>query len=171
MPTYEEATLVVTYTCENCGKKHKYEKFRYRPKEGAKSRRESPLSGMNDSLDSLVEKAHIPVEKDLGWEKCPKCGYIQSWMLADAKDQRNGRTAIYMGGITFVLSLIFILVITGGSIAVGTFIFPLMVTTVVTLFTGGLIMRFIPYHPNSKFPVVKKTGEPKISWIIPEKKS
>lgn len=170
MPTYEEATLVVTYTCENCGKKRKYEKFRYRPKEGDKTRSETPLSGMNDSLDSLLEKAHIPVEKDLGSEKCPKCGYIQSWMLADAKDQRNGRTAIYVGGVTFVLALIFILVVSGGSVAVGTFIFPLMVAAAITFLTGGLIMRFVPYYPNKQFKPVKKIGEPKISWIFPEKK-
>lgn len=170
MPSYEEATLVVTYTCENCGRKRKYEKFRYRPKDEVKTKSETPLSGMNDSLDSLLEKAHIPVEKDLGSEKCPKCGYIQSWMLADAKDQRNGRTAIYVGGVTFILALIFILVVSGGSVAVGTFIFPLMVATAVTLLTGGLIMRFIPYHPNDKYSKVKKTREPKIAWIIPEKK-
>ncbi len=171
MRTYEEATMVVTYKCENCGKNRTYEKFRYRPKEDAIQKSESTLSGMSDTLDSLVDKAHIPVEKDMGSEKCPNCGYIQSWMLADAKDQRNGRVAIYVGGVAFVISIIFILIATGGSIAVGTVIFPLMVTAVVTLITGGLVMRYIPFHPNSKFGTVKKTGEPKLTWKIPEKKN
>src|SRR5947207_1384375 len=86
---YKEAwiNLRVAVLCEAC---HHAYSYPHKIREGG--------GGMRD-VQGRVERRFM--EGDYGYKACPKCGYLQSWMLGNWRQARLGGYVV-VGGILFV---------------------------------------------------------------------
>jgi hypothetical protein len=93
----------VFYECENCGKKNQYkqpyEKLLVKEQDTSKNEQEYKKAAMQVQTE-LWELAAKEVEilrknkpdlGNFGYEKCPNCGQIQSWMLPAYQGARSAK--------------------------------------------------------------------------------
>ncbi len=178
-----EIDRTVKYECENCGQISSYTQTHLHPiNESGQTagKQSSEAKALTKQLNQKVQRraqAMINVwssnkpEFDLGTEKCPNCGYLQSWMQDERELKAIQRFIVYPIGIMSVI-LFFSYFFAGNfenrlidfvrelACLAG---FGLWVVLGIIFFLIGIGLVYL-LNPNRKFGEVEKTNEPEILW-------
>lgn len=178
-------TMLVNYQCENCEASSRYSvhltasgKYRgqYIQDSGQQSMgKDAAARKAMQNLREQIQKREK--EGNYGHKKCPKCGYLQSWMIKSAQKRRD----TIMGGILAVL--IFTLLSYFLPAFRGMFSDVLssnadMAERILSLFIAGIVFSlfwipfiflyaFVPFNPNKKFKAAERVKMPSISYDPP----
>ena len=103
MEATASATLEVKVLCEKCQQIYNYDAIiRASRSNFISSPLDRPEGLAEECVKDLKEKLKVFKIKDLGYKKCPKCSYIQSWMKESRKEEVGG----YASMIVIVFSLV-----------------------------------------------------------------
>jgi DNA-directed RNA polymerase subunit RPC12/RpoP len=183
-----EAIRTVSYQCENCGRQYSYlfhareswskseqtatkhvssnERFDIATRL-KKAVHEEAIDRINDTIKGLDE------HKDFGFEKCPGCGYIQSWMLRSSIAKYKIKYIRIPSIIVAVLLFVVVsLLLINGKIrqdveSYGIFlVFGLWV--IIYLIIRWIGTKIAQKEPNKTFGAVNRKNTPIVTWSEPK---
>jgi hypothetical protein len=182
-----EAIRKVSYQCENCGGQYSYLfpalGAGYKSEQTAtkhvsskerfdiatrlkKAVHEEAINRLNETIKTLDEN------KDFGFEKCPSCGYIQSWMLNSLIAKRETK---YVRNPSIIVAVLLgvaaILYTSSGKLPIEAepFLILLCVLWVIIYFIIWLVgAKIAQKEPNKTFGVVDRKNTPVVTWSEPK---
>ena len=174
-----KATRKVSYQCENCGGNYSY-LFTIKQSSGIKdttvsgSEKQKQSKEFSENLrKETVEALKKQIEsytkaEDYGHEKCPGCGYTQSWMINSLKGDQFTRKAfvpwIVISGLFIVGAILIFAYDEDVLLRCGvSFLIWLFLSFLIFLF-GFIGMK----NPNKSFGTVERNNAPIVVWSDPE---
>ncbi len=176
-------TRKVTYQCENCGREFSY--FFNLESVRAKTVGVTGSSG-HDKVRAELEKELSPEvieelnkevkalteSKNYGYEKCPGCGYTQSWMLGAESSAQASKNIfkpwILITMVLVALTIIIIAVLNKPDFPYLVCLVSFVLWALVTFMTFKIGAKKL-HDPNEKFGVVERKNTPDVVWSNPKK--
>jgi len=173
-----KSTRKVSYQCENCGGEFSYlftlETDKWSDsttaysdwRERQRELEEKVFKQAKNFLDRHID--NLNSAKDYGYEKCPGCGYTQSWMMAaEASAQEDILWVTPMTIISLIFGVGSILIFVNGDavllLCVSSFILWLII-----FFLFNWLGRKKIKDPNKNFGIVERKNTPIVVWSDPE---
>lgn len=157
-----ETALRIAIQCEVCNTRWSF----YKKHSNSTTAILPPFIGAKDPSVGLAKTvAASSSPSDVGWKRCPKCGYVQSWMLDSWKN----------GNLVFCALLSIIIVVGLCSIFgwsdLGFAIYLLAFGVIFGILVS--LMRFLPQDPNRRWKkshngLIPKSRNPRITQIHPK---
>ncbi len=175
----------IKYECENCGKTNSYKQKHEvgifeegttvgKGQEEHRKVSQEIQSKANKRADDEIKRLREerPVFPNYGFEKCPTCGYIQSWMLEARSQSVVGKFVLLpIGVVTIIIAFVTILEMSNqfyGSDAwlrcfVG--IISWVVISFLIFYIGSIVSKL---QAKQGLPRVNKINEPIATWDEPQ---
>jgi hypothetical protein len=175
MPYQAMSQLVATVSvcCEVCDNSYTYEHIfktygRSQTQVGARALADQNREGVLNWQTKRVAAGNISAFSD--YKPCPKCGYVQSWMVEPVRRRRGWQWGLGVGFVSFLLMIpvAFLLnaILSGspmGSAMAGVAFLLVYIVPIIVLFVARAIARR-SFQPNKKHAAPAKLNKPSVDF-------